>query len=146
MSTDRYSFVAVVHARPEVVRAGPSLALRGAMSPTLDIAPQELPSFERTFEEVAAELERLPRLYFEPDGSIVWVSSDPADPWQLDGMLYDRAGHVLHMELKGTCPAAALDQVLTTLGRPYQNVIFQLVREAVFLDGEAFRRYAALAE
>lgn len=146
MSTDRYSFVAVVHARPSVVRAGPELALRGATLPTLAVAPQELLSFERTFEEVAAELERLPRLYFEPDGSIVWVSSDPADRWQLDGMLYDRAGRVLHLELKGTCSASALDQVLAALGRPYENVIFQLVREAVFLDDAAFRRYAALAE
>lgn len=146
MSTDRYTFIAVVHARPSVVRAGLELALRGASLPTLDIAPHELPSFERTFEEVAAELERLPRLYFEPDGSIVWVSSDPADPWQLDGMLYDRAGHVLHMELKGTCPAEAFDRIIAALGRSGGELVFQLVREAVYLDDATFRRYAAAAE
>lgn len=143
MSAERYSFDVVIHARPAAVRPGPTFALRGLDLPTLAVSPTELTGFERTFEEVAADLERFERLYFEPDGSIVWVSSQADRPWQLDGMLYDRAGRVLHLELKGSCPPEAVEQVATVLGRPASGLVFQLTREALYLDEAAFRRYAA---
>ncbi len=64
-------------------------------------------------------------------------------PWQLDGLLADRADRLLYVELKGTCPPEALDELLAAIGRPAEGFMFQLVREAVFLDEEEFRRYAA---
>lgn len=50
------------------------------------------------FEEVAERLSDLPRLFFEPDGSLVWVGAD----WQIDGMLYDRGGILQYADLKGS--------------------------------------------
>lgn len=142
MSTGRYSFDIVVHARPEGTVAGPSFSLRGLELPTLIFSPAASAGFARTFEEVGAELERFERLYFEPDGSFVWVSPTDAEPWQLDGMLYDRNDRVLHMELKGSCPAEAFDRITAALGRPIGEMVFQLSREALFLDDTAFRSYA----
>lgn len=144
MSDDRYSFDIVVHARPASVQPGPTYALRGVELPTLAVTAAGCPGFDRTFEEVAADLERFERLYFEPDGSFVWVSSDAADPWQLDGMLYDRDGRVRHVELKGSCPSEAFERFAAVLGRPVSELAFQLTREAVFLDDAAFRSYASV--
>lgn len=52
------------------------------------------------FDQVADCLAQLPRLYFEPDGSLVWAGQD----WQIDGMLYDRDGVLQYADLKGHAP------------------------------------------
>jgi hypothetical protein len=97
--------------------------------------------FGRTFEEATEALGRLPRMFAEPDGSFVWVAShEPA--WQIDGVLYDGAGRLWYVELKGCCPQDAFDQLLLTLGWPQTPVAFQLVQEAVSLDEAGFRQYA----
>lgn len=145
MNSERYSFEIVIYARPATIEPGPTYALRGLNLPTLAITAAGCPSFDRTFEEVAADLERFERMYFEPDGSFVWVSADEGRPWQLDGMLYDRDGRVRHVELKGTCPREELDRIATALGRSASAVVFQLVREALFLDDVAFAHYAVAA-
>jgi len=151
MSDVRYSFEIVVHAKPTSAAAGPTYALRGVDLPTLAITAAECPSFDRTFEEVAADLERFERMYFEPDGSFVWVPADgdgagSAERRQLDGMLYDRDGRVRHIELKGSCTGDEFDRIAAVLGRPTSAMVFQLTREAVFLDDVTFRRYAAAGE
>jgi hypothetical protein len=111
----------------------------------LDVSPNESGcGFEQTFEDVAERLGQFDRLYFEPDGSFVWVASAGEPGWQLDGMVYDRNGRVLYVDLKGTCPAARLDQLLAALGWPATAVMFQLVREAVFVDEATFRSWAGL--
>lgn len=143
MSDVRYSFDIVVHARPASARPGPTYALRGVDLPTLPITAAECPGFDRSFEDVAADLESFERMYFEPDGSFVWVSSEVADRWQLDGMLYDRDGRVRHVELKGSCPSEAFGRFAAVLGEPTSAMVFQLTREALFLDDASFRRYAS---
>lgn len=151
MSTARYSFDIVVYAKPASAPSGPTYSLRGLALPTLAITAAECPSFERTFEEVAADLERFERMYFEPDGSFVWVPADgdgsgsPARR-QLDGMLYDRDGRVRHVELKGSCNSEEFDRMTAVLGLPTSGMIFQLTREAVFLDDATFRRYATAGD
>lgn len=138
------SFDAVVHASPEGVTPRDVVRLRGLELPTLDVAPGATGrGFSRSFEEVAESFERFERMFFEPDGSYVWRASVGEPPWQLDGVMYDRDGRVLYVEIKGACPAARLDEWLTALGWPQTSVMFQLVREAVFLDEPTFRRYAA---
>jgi hypothetical protein len=99
--------------------------------------------FPCSFEEFAERVGRFERLYFEPDGSFVWVASKGEPSWQLDGMVYDRDGRVWYVDLKGTCPTERLDQLLGILGWPQTAVTFQLVREAEFVDEPTFRRRAA---
>ena len=93
---------------------------------------------EKSFEQAASALEELPRMFFEPDGSFVWVSSLETIPWQLDGCLYDRQNRLQYVELKGTCPREIFQQLLVAIGCVPARAMFQLVRQAVFLDEENF--------
>jgi hypothetical protein len=97
--------------------------------------------FARSFEEVAGALAALPRMFVEPDGSFVWVASGEPT-WQLDGVLYDGAAGLWYVELKGCCPESRFDELLRGLGWPEAPVMFQLVREAVTLSEDDFRRHA----
>lgn len=144
-ATAVYTFRVTVHRLPENASPGVELALRGEKLPTLKLAPTELSlPFDVTFEATEAALSELDRLYCEPDGSFVWVSGEGNQRWQVDGHLYDRADRLLYLELQGTCPAEAFDQLLATLGWPDVPLAFQLVHEAVTLDEITFRRYATL--
>ncbi|HET6883523.1 MAG TPA: hypothetical protein VFI31_25450 [Pirellulales bacterium] len=97
--------------------------------------------FTCTFEDASDALAALPRMFIEPDGAFVWVSSnEPA--WQLDGVLYDGAESLWYVELKGRCREADFDRFLRALGWPQTLVAFQLVREAEWLNERDFRRYA----
>ncbi|MFM7185486.1 MAG: hypothetical protein ACKO4Z_12050 [Planctomycetota bacterium] len=103
---------------------------------------------EVRFDEAIERLGAIEGLFVEPDGSFVWSSPRSRIPtasfrWQVDGNAFERAGKVLLVDLKGSCPAAEFDRLLTALGWPSQAVIMQLVRPAVFLDEATFRRHAA---
>ena len=137
------SYHVCLHARPADARTGPVKNLAGLELPTLEVIPAELPPLGASFEEATAALEALPRMYCEPDGSFVWVSSADGAPWQVDGNLYDRAGRLLFVDLKGCSPVSEFDRLLAACGWPATEVIFQLVREAIYLAEPEFRRFAA---
>jgi hypothetical protein len=144
------SFHAIVHARAAEVSPGVSLSLRGVNTSTLVVAPSALAyPFNLSFEQVFSALESIERMYIEPDGSFVWVSSASAESdspqWQLDGNLFDRNGRLLLVDVKGCCTEQVLDRLLSAVGWPEIPVMFELAREAVFLDESAFRQYAARA-
>lgn len=70
-----------------------------------------------TFERAAEELARWPRLFFEPDGSFVWVAPTGTSPrWQVDGQLWDAGAGLADVELHGDCPAEAFDQLAELFG------------------------------
>jgi hypothetical protein len=98
--------------------------------------------FAVDFEETERRLAELERLFIEPDGSFVWTSPAEGPKWQVDGNLFDRAGRLLFVDLKGTCPEEYFNQLLAAVGWPTTPVMFQLVRAAVFLDELEFRRWA----
>ncbi len=142
-----YAFSATIHARPEVAESGPKVTLRGLTLPTLHVSAASLAAgFTRSFEEVGDALGSFERLYFEPDGSFVWVSSTGERIWQLDGLLADLHGRVTSLDLKGTCPPSALQRILSVLGVPPATPLFVLTHEAVVLDEATFREYAAAAQ
>jgi hypothetical protein len=141
-----FQFHATLHARSPEVSLGTEIELRGVLTRTLIVPPAALAHpFAMTFEEVVAALERLERMFVEPDGSFVWVSSSdaPARPWQLDGNLSDRNGRLLLVDLKGSCAEVEFERLLAAFGWPGMPVCFELTREAVFLGESEFRRYAA---
>ncbi|MBX3411890.1 MAG: hypothetical protein KF708_04170 [Pirellulales bacterium] len=144
--TSLYRFYVTLHARPAEAHAGSKLVLGGQTIQTLDVNPAELRvPCACSFEEATDALSRLPRMYCEPDGSFVWVSPQSEPCWQVDGNLYDRDGRLLFVDLKGTCPAVHFDELLRAFGWPETQVVFQLVREAVFVDEAEFRRLASVA-
>lgn len=94
------------------------------------------------FDDALERLGRLERMYAEPDGSFVWVSSRAGASWQVDGNACERQGRVLLVDLKGSCPEPCFDRLLAAFGWPGQALMMQLVRAAVFLAEEDFRRHA----
>jgi hypothetical protein len=141
-----YSFYATVHARPPGAVEGPAIDLAGRQVSTLTVKPAELATpMPCSFETAKDWLSKLERLYCEADGSFVWTSAHGEASWQVDGNLYDRNERLLFVDLKGSCPSDQFDRLLGLLGWPDTRLIFQLTREAVFLDECEFRRHA-LAE
>ena len=99
------------------------------------------------FDEALAALERLDRLFIEPDGSFVWagVTAD-GGAWQVDGNLIDRGECLAYVELKGVCPEAQFNRLLSALGWPKSGLAFQLQKRGVFLDEAEFRRLAGTSD
>ena len=51
------------------------------------------------FEDAAERLAALPRLHFEPDGSLLWCGRD----WRICGIIYDRQDVLQYADLQGDC-------------------------------------------
>lgn len=138
-------FQITIHALPAEAKEDAVVELNDKKYRTLDVPPAALGTpFAVTFETASEALLALERMFLEPDGSFVWVSTAKDRPWQLDGVLYDRAERLLYVDLKGACTPGDFDRLLEALGWPETPVMFQLVHEAVFLDGAEFRRFAGL--
>lgn len=139
-----YHFQTTVQKRQDSVRHGEPLELDGRVWTPLSgsglLVPTPMPV---SFEQAADRLQELPRMFFEPDGSFVWVGDEQGQRWQVDGQLTDRDGHLLYADLKGNCPANRFDQLLAAFGWPAASLVFQLTLHAVFLDEADFRRLAA---
>lgn len=139
-----FVFDAVLHPRPAAAVPAGEHADAWGRWPRLDVPREALAEpLAIGVDQAFAELERLPRMFLEPDGAILWTSSSPDQPWQIDGTIAERLGRVLAVEFKGSCPEAAFDRLLAAFGWPVQPVMFQLVRAGVFLDEPGFRRHAA---
>ncbi len=133
-----------VHARPRSLHLGPIIDVRGLRLQTLSVSPVALGEpMGMSFEASQSHLNNLPRMYFEPDGSFVWVGdTDDRSPWQVDGVVYDRNGSLHSVEMRGHCPEQTFDTLLTAFGWPGTDLIFQLADEALFVDEGEFRRFA----
>jgi len=136
-------FDAAVHARPAAALRQEPIVLAGESFAMLVLVPaDDVPPLNVTFEAASQALEQLPRMFLEPDGAWVWRGDDEAGSWQLDGQLQERGSRLHAVELKGTCPRTALDQLLACLGWPRTPVVFRLRNEGVYLDEGEFRRWA----
>jgi molybdopterin-guanine dinucleotide biosynthesis protein A len=139
-----YRFHIAVHPAPDAVVVDAPTSIDGCLCRPLRVSPEALAiTLPVTFEQAAEDLARLPRMFVEPDGSFVWVAADGRGDWQVDGGLYDRAGRLLYVELKGCCPPDAFDNLLRAWGWPTTALMFQLVQHAVFLAEADFRSWAA---
>ncbi len=147
LSLDLLSFHLTLFARPDDVRSDDCSEIDGQSFATLSLRANQLSTpFDVTFEQAEAALAELPRMFCEPDGSFVWRSSDAAQPWQVDGQLTDRSDRLLSAELKGTCPRAEFDELLSKIGWPATPLVFQLAQAGVHLAETEFRRWAELRE
>jgi hypothetical protein len=100
-------------------------------------------SFAVTFEQVFAALEAWPRMFIEPDGSFVWVgqvtlADGTQAAWQLDGHLYDRDERLLYLELQGTCPRTALEQILAVCQVTLVETLIEQRRAGTFMRGSEY--------
>jgi hypothetical protein len=100
-----------------------------------------------TFEQALAALERLDRLFIEPDGSFVWAgATTEGEQWQVDGNLIDQGECLAYVELKGKCPEGQFDRLLSALEWPRVALVFQLRQRGTFVDEAEFRRRASTSE
>ena len=140
-----YAFECSLHALPdsEVLASGATLTDSCGQWPTLLIAQDQLITpLPIVFDDVLNQLNTLPRLYAEPDGSFVWTSPQENIRWQVNGNLYERNDCVLFVELKGSCPASEFDQLLACFLQDEKACVVQLTRPAVFVTPEIFRAHA----
>jgi len=141
---DLYAFDATLERRPDDAAPGPAHADRWGSWPTLAVDPGRAAAPLATgFDEAFARLARLERMFVEPDGSFVWTSPREGLSWQVDGNAFEKDGRVLLVDMKGSCPPAAFDSLLAAFGWPAEPVMLHLVRPAVYLDEQTFRRHAA---
>jgi hypothetical protein len=144
VSVQRYRFHTIVHARPQGATYGDAVQIQGVSVRPVQLTPAMLSErMPHSFEEVAASLNALPRMFCEPDGSLVWVAPQDEEAWQVEGNLFDRDGRLAFVDLKGQCTARAWRQLLAALGSDSRDLVFQLVREAVYLDEDDFLKVAA---
>lgn len=126
------------------LRAGEPVVLRDATLRTLDV-PEALrfTPWHISFETACDQLNTLPRMFVEPDGALVWVSTRDVSPgWQLDGNLWDRESRLLELELKGHCTPRAWDDLLRVLQCDPLRLMIRFVRHGVFVEDTEFRRWA----
>lgn len=142
-----YAFEITLHGLPAESAPGPTFTDASGTWPTLAVSNPALAVLMTAgFDDALAGLAELERMYAEPDGSFVWTSSRSSDAgaawWQVDGNACEKDGRVLLVDLKGSCPPAEFDRLLAAFGWPAQPMMMLLVRSAVFLGEEAFRRHA----
>ena len=138
-----YRFHVVIHTQPDTASTGAPEPIDGQIYQPLRVTADMLQvSFPVSFERASADLAALPRMFIELDGSLVWVAGDGERDWQVDGVLYDRNGRLLYVELKGQCPKDEFERLLRALGWPGTSLMFQLVHEAVYLTEAEFRLWA----
>ncbi|MFG0260802.1 MAG: hypothetical protein ACF788_00175 [Novipirellula sp. JB048] len=78
-----------------------------------------------SFEQAASRLERLPKLYFEADGSFVWC---PAAAEQVDGMLYDAHGRLQYVDLQGQCSLETWKRLMAAIvGGPAEDCVVMVI-------------------
>ncbi|NIP86068.1 MAG: hypothetical protein GTO03_11075 [Planctomycetales bacterium] len=124
---------------------GPVVPLRGLPLVTRIPDPAGTPEpFPLSFEQASGKMARLDRMIVEPDGSFVYSGNQPA-AWQVEGNLFDRDGRLLNVQLWGRCPPAAFDRLLKCFDWPATQLVFECVRDGVYLAEAEFRRFAGLS-
>ena len=141
-----YRFHATIHAQSKFDLHRETVVIRGLSFSRLVLRAEDCQRpFAISFEAAEAALGQLARMFIEPDGSFVWVSTHDESPaWQVDGVLWDRDGRLQFVDLKGTCSAAALDRLLVCFGWPEESLAFQCVRRGWLFDEPTFRQVATL--
>jgi hypothetical protein len=140
-----YAFDAALHRLPDAAPPGPPHEDAWGTWPTLAAGHARAATpFTIGFDDAFARLARLDRMFAEPDGSFVWTSPREGLSWQVDGNAFEKDGRVLLVDLKGSCPPEAFDQLLAAFGWPGEPVMLQLVKPAVFLDEGTFRAHAVV--
>ncbi len=77
----------------------------------------------QSFDDVVSRLTAIERIYYEPDGSLLW--SGPR--WQIGGMIYDRAEIVQYVELQGSIPREYWQRLIAAIaGADGQPTVLRL--------------------
>ncbi|MGN6132932.1 MAG: hypothetical protein ACTHOU_00475 [Aureliella sp.] len=91
-----------------------------------------------SLDDALANLERLSRMFVEPDGSFLWTGGHASgdSSWQLEGNLYDDGRHVQYVDVAGDCPEGEWTTFLAALGESLSTVALQLLDQDRFVAGQ----------
>jgi hypothetical protein len=78
-------------------------------------------SIPQSFEGFIEQVSHWEGMFAELDGSWVWVFQEGDKRYQLDGMLYDRAGGIEYVEIKGRATRRAWEQICNLLLDDFQR-------------------------
>lgn len=109
----------------------------------LQTLPIENPSqagLMMSFEALQRKLDDHPKIYFEPDGSLIWTGNVEGQVWQLDGMIYDFANQIQRIEFRGQCPIEIWREWLRLLDWPKQSLVLHLLRPQCFVLPEEIEK------
>jgi hypothetical protein len=67
----------------------------------LQLSPQPGHRFAPSFEDLFERLAKFEGMFIEWDGSFVWRDRQHSPPKQMDGMIYDRDGSIVYIEVQG---------------------------------------------
>ena len=135
------SFHARVHAHPGSLEPVGAVTVAGQDLDTVRPVAA-LDTLAVAFDDVVKALGRLPRLDVEPDGFFTWTSAAGPGDWKIEGQLVDAGTALMYVELRAQVPSDVLDDVVRALGWPESPLLFELVREGVFVEEAVFRQWA----
>jgi hypothetical protein len=145
-----------IHTRPNGMLTGDAIELDGRQVRPLLRDPKSISQplastqpFAIGFEEAAERLTALdPMIHLEPDGWFIWHSPKEETPvWQINGNLYDRQQKLWYVPLRGTCPEAVLQQVLSALADdPQENLMFELTQAGVHISWSDLVEFSRASE
>lgn len=97
-----------------------------------------------SLEKAQANLQRLARMFVEPDGSFLWTGQDDVGGlhWQLEGTAYDDGRVVRYIDLRGQCPPAQWQEFLAAFEESTASVTLELLDRNLIVDGEWLSRSA----
>ena len=98
-----------------------------------------------SWEEALLRLEKLPRMFVEPDGSFLWTGEATAEAaqWRLEGTVYDDGQVVRYIELRGQCPLRQWQEFLGAFDESFSTVVLDLLDQSTVVEGEWLRRRVA---
>ncbi len=112
--------------------------------------------FDVTLEQALSNLERLPGMFVELDGSFVWAirpSTGGTPTGQMDGTIYDRpvttnasnvhdsvSTRVQWLDVRGQFPLTALDELVASLETPAHQLMAVMLPEQTIKTYEDLRR------
>ena len=91
-----------------------------------------------SLESALANLEQLPRMFVELDGSFLWTGQSTGSAsrqWQLEGTIYDDGQVVRYIDLRGDCPLATWKTFLAAFDATLAAVTLHLVEDDVIVPG-----------
>ena len=102
--------------------------------------------FDCSFEQLMEAMHQLPNFYYEGDGSWSWTAeqldSRRRPLWRLEGMVYDRDGHVFYVGTQGVCSPAAWQVLTSQLVVPEgKRLAVCLTQQGVWIEADEFHRW-----